>query len=205
MRWIPWHDGRDIPSFWRESVAPTIEPVSVAEMRMHCRIDHTDEDEYLAALIVAARMWCEDYCRRSFITRTIELKRPKFDESMDLPRGPVQSVTSVQYQDQDGATQTLSTDTWQYVGDPVMARVVVRSGKAWPVTNVEEHPVAITYVTGYGDASADVPMTIRQAIKMMVAQLYEYREPIVTGTSIAHVPMAVESLLSPYRVLGGYS
>lgn len=205
MRWVPWHDDRDATSYWRVAAEPTREPVSIAEARQHCRIDHTDEDDYIAGLIVAARSWCEDYCRRSFMTRTIEMKRPRFRSPMDLPRGPVQSVSSVQYQDSDDATQTLSADVYELAADPVMARVVLRSSQSWPTTADVEHPVTITYVSGYGDLSADVPATIRQAIKMMVGQLYEYREPIVTGTSIAHVPMAVESLLAPYRVLGGYA
>jgi hypothetical protein len=38
---------------------------------------------------------------------------------------------------------------------------------------------------------------------MTAANLFEFREPIVVGTIITKVPFAVESLLGPYRVLGG--
>lgn len=204
MSWVQWRDRAVGPSNWRVSVAPVIEPVTVGELRQHCRIDHTDEDELLVSYLIASRSWCEEYCRRSFITQTIQLRRPRFSSPMDLPRGPVQSVTSVKYQDQDDVQQTLSTDVYEFVDDPVMARVGIRWNQNWPITALVELPVLITYVAGYGSTAASVPVPIRQAIKMMAAQMYEFREPLVAGTTVATVPMAVEALLGPYRVLGSY-
>lgn len=182
---------------------PVREPVSVAEMRAHCRIDHTDEDETLAAYIVAARSWAELYCRRSFMTQTRAVSRQRWAEQMDLPGGPVTSVASITYVDPDGTTQTLASSSYSLVADGTMAYVVA-SNVLWPSTTEIGTPIRIEYVAGYGINSADVPATIRHAIKMLVAQMYEFREPIVTGTIVAALPMAIEALLYPYRVLGGY-
>ena len=39
------------------------------------------------------------------------------------------------------------------------------------------------------------------AVLMSAAQFYEYREPIVTGTIVAELPMAYAHALGPYRIL----
>lgn len=38
---------------------PAVEPVSLADMRLYLRLDGTDEDELVAALIAAARLQIE--------------------------------------------------------------------------------------------------------------------------------------------------
>jgi len=45
-----------------------------------------------------------------------------------------------------------------------------------------------------------LPEGLRQAILMLVSHWYEQREPIVTGTIVAKIPMAVESLLAAERI-----
>jgi len=207
--------------FYNVTTPPAIEPVSIADMRAHCRIDHTDEDDLLAAYVAAARSWCEEYCRRSFITQTITLRREAFtptpaDDScgcvgdwravtrIRLPRGPIQSVTGITYVDTAGDTQTLATTVYEMVDDPEMAFISLRNGQAWPSINCEAAPVSMVYVAGYGDMASNVPAPIRHAIKMMSGQFFEFREPIISGTVVAKIPMAVEALLGPYRVLGGF-
>ena len=40
--------------------------VSVDEVKMHLRIQHSEEDSYLEGLILQAQAAAEDYCRTSF-------------------------------------------------------------------------------------------------------------------------------------------
>jgi uncharacterized phiE125 gp8 family phage protein len=54
---------------------------------------------------------------------------------------------------------------------------------------------------GYGDAPADGPEDLRQAIRALVAHWYENRGLIATGGSVAVLPQSVAALLGTYRVL----
>lgn len=50
--------------------------VSVAELKTHLRIQHDEEDGYLASLIEQAQAAAEDYCRVSFETAYPDVPEP---------------------------------------------------------------------------------------------------------------------------------
>jgi hypothetical protein len=60
-------------------------------------------------------------------------------------------------------------------------------------------PIEIIFVCGYGDAAADVPIKIRQAIKVRISDGFEYREDYILGVSLARLS-TFESLLDNYRL-----
>ena len=55
-----------------------VEPVSLAEAKKQVRVTYSDDDDYIANLIVAARMHCEPRLRQSFITQTWTLYHDSF-------------------------------------------------------------------------------------------------------------------------------
>jgi uncharacterized phiE125 gp8 family phage protein len=52
---------------------PGEEPVSLAEAKAFCRIDGTDEDALVSALITAARLHVESITGRALLTQTWRL------------------------------------------------------------------------------------------------------------------------------------
>lgn len=48
------------------STPPTTDPVTLAEAKNHLRIDYSDDDDLITALIGAATRWTEDYCDRTW-------------------------------------------------------------------------------------------------------------------------------------------
>lgn len=46
---------------------PVVEPVSLAEAKLHLRIDNDAEDTLIYSLLATARAWAEDYTDRTFV------------------------------------------------------------------------------------------------------------------------------------------
>lgn len=49
------------------------EPVTLADAKLHCRVEITDDDALITGLIVAARRVCESRAKRSLITTTYDM------------------------------------------------------------------------------------------------------------------------------------
>ena len=77
--------------------APTVEPLSLLEVKDHLRLDHDDntEDALLTALIAAARQDCEMFQGRAYTDQVLELWLDKFPDKsyIEMPRPPLQSRT----------------------------------------------------------------------------------------------------------------
>ncbi|HUU35192.1 MAG TPA: head-tail connector protein [Vicinamibacterales bacterium] len=187
------------------SVAPTVEPVSVVEAKEHLRVDGGDEDDYIGALITAAREWAETFTRRQFLQATYILHLDSFPGQIVLPRPPLISVTTVEYVDTAGTTREFSSANYDQLKDTLPGRIVLGYGQSWPSTRAHAQAVIVTYKAGYGTAASDVPMPIRHAVKMLAAHWFENREQTIVGISISRVPVAAEALLWPYRVLEVWS
>lgn len=195
----------------RVITAPTIEPLTLAEAKLHLREDLSEQDALITALIVAAREYAELYTGRAFITQTLELSLPAFPAcEIEIPRPPLQEIEYIKYTDTDGAEQTLNDALYQV--DPYAEPGVVKPayGEVWPSTRSDEYnAVRIRYVAGYAplgspptDAPASgVPELVKQWMRVRIAQLYEHREAVVTGTIVAPIPKDfVDGLLTPLRI-----
>lgn len=161
---------------------------------------NTTEDPYLVSLLKAARLHIEDVIKRKLITQTVKLYLDKFPARafFELPLPPVQSVTSLQYIDQDGTTQTLSTDAYQASINRHRAAIRLNEGYTWPETDDALETVIVTMVVGYGDARANVPAPIKHAILLLAGHYYNQRESVIFGLVGTEVPQGIASLVSPY-------
>lgn len=183
------------------TVEPVLEPATLQEVKTHARVVHTDEDVYIESLIASARSYAEMFTRRAIITQTWQLTLFGFPRIIILPNPPLQTVSSIQYVDQDGSTQTLSTDVYAVDTTVEPGVVSLKVNQSWPQTREDIAAVTVAYVAGYGDTRTDVPASYRHAIKFLAAHWFELREPVVVGTIISKVPTSVESLLWANRVM----
>jgi len=133
------------------TVNPFAEPVSRAEMKIHLRVDTTADDELVDVLISAAREWSENFQNRSYVAQTFELKMDYFPDVIELPRSPLISVSSIQYVDADGDTQTFDASSYRVDSDSEPARITPAYDDSWPDVRAVTGAVTVTFVAGYAD------------------------------------------------------
>lgn len=163
-----------LPYSLQRSVAPSVEPVSLTELKAHLRVDHTDDDLALAGLIKLGRQAVERDTGQALITQTWVLRLDDWPaQCIELWHPPIQSVSGITYVDADGATQTWSSD--EYAVDiysrPGLVRLAYNC--TWPDIRGDERGIAVTYVAGYGTAGSDVPYELRQAILLRCQAEYD--------------------------------
>lgn len=161
---------------------------------------NTTEDPYLTTLIQVARLTCEDTTKRKLITQTWKQYYDAFPACnyIELYLPPLQSVTSVQYKDVDGNTQTLSSSLYHVSTSGERARICLNDGESWPDIVRALDAVWVTMVVGYGSARSDVPAPLRQGMLTLIGHMYNMREDVISGTIIAQVPKTSEYLWTPY-------
>lgn len=173
--------------------------VTQAEAKLYAKIDGAADNDIVDGLIEAASAWAENFTRRRFVDATEVQYFDEFSDTMELTWAPVDSVTSVQYIDVDGATQTLSATVYDVDTTREPGAVYLAYNQSWPATRAERNAVIITYVAGYG-TSNDVPEGIKAAMKQAITHWYEHRETAEMAPAITEVPLATRSLLTPFIV-----
>lgn len=164
---------------------------------------NTTLEPELRALLITAREAVETFLRRAIITQTWRLTLDSFPRETDfirLPKPKLLTVSSIQYVDGTGATQTMSADDYVVDTATLPGRILLGYGKVWPLTRDYYNAVTITFTAGYGATAAAVPERVKQAIKLIIADLYKNRETLNIGNIINELP-AVKSLLWSERYL----
>ena len=158
---------------------PTVEPVTLAEAKAHCRVDTSTDDAYISSLITAAREWCEAYCDETFVHTQYRMTLDAFPHEIELPRPPMASsgtvtAVTVTYTLENQSTATLATN--QYRVDRDSAPGVIRTlyNGSWPSHLLDANAVTVTWWAGYGSA-ADIPQRVKSAMLMTILELYENR------------------------------
>lgn len=181
--------------------APSTTPITLAEVKEQLRVEGTDDDAILTRLIDVAVAYTDvrGALGQAMITQKwaqwVDSTPP---QSINLILGPVQGVTAVKYYDTDGALQTDDVNNYEVFGTEFATKIGPKSGFSWPVTQDRQDAIKIEYEIGYGDATTDVPQTIRHALLLMVGHWYDNREQ--TGyDELSNIPFGFESLLNMHR------
>lgn len=175
---------------------PAATPVTLEEAKAHLRVTQDNEDAWILANIKAATAHVEQMLGMSLMSRTLELTLDRFADSIELPRGPVQSVASVTYIDADGLPQAVDASgyTLDLVSNPQW--VVRNADSDWPDPMDAVNVVTVRYVAGY-DTLPERFADIQQAILLLVGHWFLSREAASAGQQ--PVPFGVEALLAPHR------
>lgn len=183
---------------------PASEPISLIEAKAHLRVDFTDDDDYIAALIIAARMITEEKTSRALITQTWDYTIDDFPygNQIKLRKPELQSVTSINYTDSSGLEHIMPTTDYFIDSNSKPGRIILGFSKVWPVVILQPAAaVRIRFVAGYGDATA-IPQPLKQAMFYLISNWYENREPIDMQTRfVSEIPLTYQLLIGPYKVV----
>jgi uncharacterized phiE125 gp8 family phage protein len=171
------HDNhRPIPTFVLKT-PPAIEPIGLDEVKAHSRIDLDDDDLLIQNQILAVRHMVELVYDLALITQTWTMYLDWMPmEGIEIFKRPVQSVTSIKYTDDDGATQTLDASTFYADLNSRPPRLVRAQNANWPYVQPRPSAVAVEFVAGYGDKRENVPPHLISYLLIKTADYYEHRE-----------------------------
>lgn len=178
--------------------APAAEPLSTADAKTQLRVDTSADDSFIDVLVQVARERVELEARRALITQTLKLTLDRWPAHgvFELPRPPLQSVTSLDYIDSDGNSTAWGSSN--YIVDTTANQLVVKSNVSYPSVTLQRRAgISITYVAGYGNAETDVPERYIHAVRLLIGHYYENRESVVIGQGVVslQLPDAVKNLI----------
>jgi len=167
--------------------APAIEPVTVAEVKLHARIDYSVQDSILSGWITSARQRAEEYQNRAYIMQELEIGFDCFpDVPIPIPRAPlvqVKFIKSYDYQNNesilyydgdnaitginDGIADADTNDNYLIDIGSEPGRVTLAYLVSWPDTTLRPiDALKIRYYAGYGTTATSVPGSVKEAIML---------------------------------------
>lgn len=179
---------------------PATTPLDLDEVKSHLRIgSSTAYDDFLNICIEALAdesdvnnmmQWA---FKRQLIKGTLVFTLKEFHRRLELPRPPLQSVSSVEYRDEDGNWVTVSDSNYEVNTDKEPG--FIRFGDDYDFPSLlpdEEYPVRITYVAGYLDSQGnsvhtDVPANIRLWAMNVIGDLWQQRGTQIISRTSAEV------------------
>lgn len=205
--------------------APSVEPITLAQVRALLREPPTEDDDFIEECITQAREVFEATTGIACITQTWrltlddwpgasrepwwngveQLPRSELNRSgvdyIPMPRYPLQSLDSVTTYDLDNSGTAIDESAVFFVDDSTYpGRVVLNAGETWPTALRDRAAIELVYSAGFGDAATDVPFTIKRAIQQVAGYLYENRG---TGCSaqFALSPTGALQIASEYTLV----
>lgn len=183
-----------------QKVAPTQtdidEILSLEDIKSFIRVIGTEDDEDIRSFLSSAITEAEDITNRQFAKATYELYLPNFPrENFCFPKNPVNEIVSIEYMDLDGNYQTIDSSTYYLYKKYEVGQIVF---DVLPNVQIKWHKQAIkiTFTSGYEN---NFPADLKQWLKVRVSTLFEYREELTAGVSVAK-NNHVDSILQRYKI-----
>lgn len=162
--------------------------VDLQRLRLHCKVDSSDEDALLQTYALAATLHVEQASQRVLVRRSAVLrvaKLPLGRAPLELPGGTVASVTSM-------TVEGTPFTAFEVIGDSP-ARMVPDA--EWPSVAQDGYPVSVAYVVGPAIPPADLAM----ATFLLAAEMYARRSEGTLDT-VSIVPVGAAELIKKRRI-----
>ena len=172
--------------------------VSTANLKTHLRITFSDDDDYIAALEKAAVQRIEEFCNIFLLDTSLRQYGNKFSDLNILFKSPITDGTfAVKYKSGGSWVDFGSScELVQHIKPP---RLYANDDSTIPNTDEVFQAWRCDYVVGWVSAGA-IPDPIIQAIKIVVADMYENRQSVIVGKIATEIPKTAQYLMNPYKI-----
>lgn len=180
-------------------VLPNSEPVTLAEMKLHLRVDLAEEDDLISGYIAAARAWCEDQAERWFAQRTMIGVLDSFPPGRDpivFPRVGVSSVDTIDYLGADEQTEQLTAPDNFRLSNAGIAKPRIVPVVDWPGLSSSGMPDLVTIEFTAGVPVESMDPRLKVAVKLIAAHFYANREAEVTGTISTEIQLGARRIMA---------
>ncbi len=145
---------------------PAAEPLSLAEAKLHLRVDIPDDDALISALIASTRQYAETITRRAFIQQTWQYVIDSFpgpmltgvpwgktftlpQHAIEIEKSRVQQITAINFLDMSGNPQVMPAVQYvvDYSSEP--CRITPVFGQIWPIPLPQIGACNVQFVAGY--------------------------------------------------------
>jgi uncharacterized phiE125 gp8 family phage protein len=180
-------------------ITPPSAVLTLEQLRRHCKIDPpasaNEADTDLSAALAAAHAFAQHYAGISIGSQTLELALDEFPiGGIQLPQGPVTSITSVTYLDMAGNTQTVSSGAYNLDDYSNPPWLLPAAGSSWPETYEAANAVKVRYVAG----AATIDGAVAQALRLLTGLYFDNRNAADKG-QMFEVPFGVKALLDTVK------
>ncbi|EDQ33762.1 phage conserved hypothetical protein [Hoeflea phototrophica DFL-43] len=179
-----------------ETDPPLAEPVTLADLKAHLRIDVNDEDALLESLIRVARAHLEAVTGTALMPRGLRLVLDDWPEApvIQLGKTPVQSIDAIRVYDADGLPRELALSGMLLDATARPARLVI---KERPRPGQAINGIEIEFTAGFGAAN-EVPPELIRAVLIHAAYLHEFRGAVSPDMQPAAIPTGYDQLIGPW-------
>jgi uncharacterized phiE125 gp8 family phage protein len=169
-------------------------PITVAQAKVHLNMPDavTKFDSAIENAIKSARGYIEAHTWQVLNDTTFKLYLDEFPELIEISKTPLIEVSSIEYVDSDGVTQTLSSS--EYRVDLVGGRI--EPDQTFPATKSVINAVTVTFKAGYIEDSEELPSTLLSCVYLLTEHFFRYRGAIdTTNMKLVEVPYSLNVLL----------
>jgi uncharacterized phiE125 gp8 family phage protein len=158
---------------WYRTTDATVEPVTPIDLEEKLVYSSGWNATTLGIDIEAARNMVEKITDRALITQTWTGRGDYFIDVIYLPKGQIQSVTTVKYVPNGSTTFTTLTVDVDYIVELNGDRARIYPVSSWPSDLNEDRKgsIEVVFICGYGNAASDLPGWSKSATMMYAGDL----------------------------------
>tara|TARA_R100000541_G_scaffold8672_1_gene16215 strand:+ start:34 stop:591 length:558 start_codon:yes stop_codon:yes gene_type:complete len=168
--------------------------VSLSDMKEFLRVDSTDEDTTITALLDAAVQSIQDYTGLHF-KDTTWLYSMQYMRNVVIPYGAT-TIGGLTYYNTAGGTTSLTNNTdfyWGFENGALKLKIIEMP------SNIIDDKMDAVNITG--TVVNQINPALTHAVKMLVAHYYENRRAAVVGATTSVMPFGIRSIINPYRLI----